>query len=60
MAEAMPQQCSNCKKMGIVQCDRCIHRFCPTHSSNHRRRLNDLFKQVFNEQTYQGDQTMGM
>ncbi len=49
MAESVQQKCSNCKKMGMIRCDGCDHRFCSTHFSDHRHHLDTLFERVCNQ-----------
>lgn len=50
MTELKKQKCFNCNKIGIVQCDGCIHRFCLKHYSEHRHQLDELFQQIIDEQ----------
>jgi hypothetical protein len=50
MATLIQEKCFNCKKLGIVQCDGCIHRFCSVHFSEHRHKLDELFKEICDKQ----------
>jgi hypothetical protein len=49
MAESVKQKCSNCKKMGMIRCDGCTHRFCTIHFNEHRQHLDTLFEHVCND-----------